>query len=168
MLLFLEVAAGGGAAFLFGTFMEYFVHRLMHWGLLFPKGHIHHHMTGDARTMVKDILDYAIVALAVGWMGFVVSVPAGLGWIGGCLVYVVTAAYAHQLQHANAHLLFWMPRPVHAIHHALDQRDCNFGVVVDWWDRLFGTYRPVEWPKPEKQKDRLRGYADIPWINETR
>jgi sterol desaturase/sphingolipid hydroxylase (fatty acid hydroxylase superfamily) len=71
------------------------------------------------------------------------------------------ASYAHQLQHARANLVFWMPRPVHGMHHALNMTEHNFGILVDWWDRLFGTYRPVEWPQPVRR--RPADYAAIPW-----
>jgi sterol desaturase/sphingolipid hydroxylase (fatty acid hydroxylase superfamily) len=32
---------------------------------------------------------------------------------------------------------------VHHLHHsrAPEHRDCNFGVIFPYWDRLFGTYR---------------------------
>jgi sterol desaturase/sphingolipid hydroxylase (fatty acid hydroxylase superfamily) len=33
---------------------------------------------------------------------------------------------------------------MHRIHHSIhvDETDSNFGFVLPWWDRLFGTYRP--------------------------
>jgi len=160
------VLIAGVAAFIFGTFIEYVVHRLMHWNLLYGEGHRFHHETGDARTLVKDLFDYGSGALLLGWPGFLYSTTAGFGWLAGGFVYAAMASYAHQLQHAHAHLVFWLHRPVHAIHHALDQRDRNFGILVDWWDRLFGTYDPVEWPKPADQPARS-GYLDIPWWRES-
>ena len=72
------------------------------------------------------------------------------------------ASYAHQIQHANADLVFWMKRPVHRLHHNHDMKDANFGVLVDWWDRLFGSYRPIEWPRPARRHD-LREFFAIPW-----
>lgn len=152
-------------AFVFGTLLEYVIHRLMHWGFIYPKGHAYHHDTDDARTFLKDVIDYGMVAVALCWMGFLISVPAGIGWALGAVFYAISASYAHQLQHADADLVFWMPRPVHKLHHAVDMRDANFGIVVDWWDHVFGTYRAIEWP-PKKRDRRpgLRDFTAIPWV----
>lgn len=151
------------AAILFGTFVEYFVHRFMHWGLLYPEGHAYHHDTNDARTFLKDFLDYGMGAAIGGWFGFLISVPVGIGWAAGAVIYAVLASYAHQLQHANAYLVFWMKRPVHRLHHAVDMRDGNFGILVDWWDRLFGTYVPLEWQRKPVAGRRLSEFFAIPW-----
>jgi sterol desaturase/sphingolipid hydroxylase (fatty acid hydroxylase superfamily) len=150
------------AALLFATFAEYFIHRGMHWGFIYPKGHLRHHEENEARTYLLDFLDYGSGALVVCWLGFLISVPAGIGWALGAVLYTALASYAHQLQHANAELVFWMRRPVHRLHHVHDMRDANFGILVDWWDRLFGTYAPIEYPHPDGPR-RLRDYMAIPW-----
>jgi sterol desaturase/sphingolipid hydroxylase (fatty acid hydroxylase superfamily) len=33
---------------------------------------------------------------------------------------------------------------LHTVHHSVirTETDSNFGGIVPWWDRLFGTYRP--------------------------
>ena len=141
----LLILAALSAVFL-GTLAEYFVHRLMHWGVLYPEGHKYHHGSNDPRTYLRDFFDYGTGAVLTGWLGFLISVPAGIGWALGAFAYTLLASYAHQLQHANADRVFWMPRPVHRLHHAYDMTGHNFGILVDWWDRLFGTYRSVEWP----------------------
>jgi sterol desaturase/sphingolipid hydroxylase (fatty acid hydroxylase superfamily) len=159
-----EFAVAAGASFVVGTFVEYFVHRAMHWGLLHGEGHRWHHESNEARTYLKDFLDYGTGAVLLCWPGFLVSLPAGLGWMLGALAYTACASYAHQVQHANADLVFWMPRPVHRLHHNLDMREHNFGILVDWWDRLFGTYRPIEWPRAMPPRgQRLKAYLAIPW-----
>ena len=94
--------------------------------------------------------------------GFLVSLTSGLGWMLGALAYAALASYSHQIQHANADLVFWMKRPVHRLHHNLDMRDRNFGVLVDWWDRLFGTYQPVEYPRASR-RHAAREFLAIPW-----
>jgi sterol desaturase/sphingolipid hydroxylase (fatty acid hydroxylase superfamily) len=158
-----EIALAALGAFVFGTFVEYVVHRAMHWGLLYPEGHRYHHRTGDARTFLKDFMDYGMGAVIGCWFGFLISVPCGIGWALGGLVYAALASYAHQIQHADADLVFWMKRPVHRVHHDLDMTDGNFGVLVDWWDRLFGTYKPVEWPRAAVPGYRLSRFLAIPW-----
>jgi sterol desaturase/sphingolipid hydroxylase (fatty acid hydroxylase superfamily) len=157
----LLILAALSALFL-GTLAEYFVHRFMHWGIIYPKGHKYHHESGDPRTYLRDFIDYGTGAVLVGWLGFSISVPVGIGWALGAFAYAGIASYAHQLQHANANLVFWMPRPVHRLHHVYGMTSHNFGILVDWWDRLFGTYLPVEWPRPPARR-RFRDYAEIPW-----
>ncbi len=151
-------------ALITGTLAEYFIHRLMHWGVLYPKGHLDHHLENDPRTFLADFIDYGSGALLLSWIGFLVSVPAGIGWAAGAFLYAALASYSHQLQHAHADMVFWMPRPVHRLHHDLDSRDKNFGVLVDWWDRLFGTYQPIERPRRSAAEGRnLRDFVAIPW-----
>jgi sterol desaturase/sphingolipid hydroxylase (fatty acid hydroxylase superfamily) len=74
----------------------------------------------------------------------------------------VLAAYAHQIQHANPGLVFWMKRPVHRLHHAGTKG--NYGILVDWWDRLFGTYEPSKsvYAAPARGQ-KLKAYLAIPW-----
>jgi len=157
-----EFIIAAASAVVFGTFAEYFIHRSMHWGILHPEGHRHHHEANDARTFMRDFFDYGTGAAALGWLGFLVSTTSGIGWAFGALVYAILASYAHQIQHANADLVFWMKRPVHRLHHNLDMRDHNFGVLVDWWDRLFGSYEPIEYPR-ETRRATARDYFAIPW-----
>lgn len=148
-----------------GTLAEYFIHRLMHWGILYPEGHIQHHESNDPRTYAKDLIDYGSGAVLLCWIGFLFSPAVGVGWLTGAFVYAALASYAHQLQHAHADMVFWMARPVHRLHHDLDLRDNNFGVLVDWWDRLFGTYKPVERPRRRAGDGRrLRDFLAIPWV----
>jgi len=161
----IEFGAAAVASFVIGTFVEYFVHRSMHWGLLHPEGHRYHHESGDARTYLRDFLDYGTGAALLCWPGFLVSPTAGFGWMLGALVYTALASYSHQIQHANADLVFWMRRPVHRLHHDLDMRTHNFGILVDWWDRLFGTYQPIEYARDLPPRGvRLKAYLAIPWV----
>lgn len=159
-----EFVGAAACALLFGTFAEYVVHRLMHWGILHPQGHRWHHESNEARTYLRDFLDYSTGAVVLCWPGWIVSTTSGVGWMLGALAYAALASYSHQLQHANADLVFWMKRPVHRLHHAHDMAAHNFGVLVDWWDRLFGTYRPIEWPRtPPAGGYRGKDYLAIPW-----
>lgn len=157
-----EFVAAACCALLIGTLAEYFIHRLMHWGILHPEGHRWHHESNEARNYLRDFFDYGTGAAALGWIGFLVSTTIGFGWMLGALIYAALASYAHQLQHANADLVFWMKRPVHRLHHNHDMRQHNFGVLVDWWDRLFGTYQPIEWPRTPGRY-RARDFLAIPW-----
>lgn len=157
----IEAILAAICALLLGTLGEYLVHRAMHWGILYPEGHRRHHESHEARTFLRDVLDYGTGVAIFCWIGFLVSIPTGIGLAAGGFVYVLLASYAHQLQHARPALVFWMRRPVHGLHHAYDMTEHDFGILVDWWDRLFGTYRAVEW-RPIR-KGRHFSYASIPW-----
>jgi sterol desaturase/sphingolipid hydroxylase (fatty acid hydroxylase superfamily) len=147
-----------------GTLCEYFIHRLMHWGIVYPAGHRWHHESNEARNFLRDFLDYGAGAAAFCWLGFLVSTASGFGWMLGAFAYTTLASYSHQLQHANADLVFWMRRPVHQLHHAHQMTQHNFGILVDWWDRVFGTYHPIESPRTRVGGDyRLRQYLAIRW-----
>ena len=161
------LAEGGGAfllAFLVGTLVEYGVHRLMHKGRVLGKKHAEHHRDGWGQGWLGEFGDYFLPSLLVIWVGFLYSVAAGVGWAVGAFIYAALAAYAHQLQHEKPDLVFWMPRPVHYLHHKHHMWKHNFGILVDWWDRVFGTYRHVEWKRESPVRSYgLRGFFQISW-----
>ena len=160
-------AEGLGAfliAFAIGTLVEYLVHRLMHKGKMLGKKHAEHHRDGWGQGWLGEFGDYGLPTLLVIWLGFLVSVPAGIGWALGGLLYAALAAYAHQIQHENPDMVFWMPRPVHYLHHKHHMWKTNFGILVDWWDRVFGTYKYVEWKRTQSIRAHgLRAFFRISW-----
>ena len=85
------------------------------------------------------------------------------GFAAGGLFYACFAAYSHQLQHEKPELCFWLPRPVHYIHHHEKMWHHNFGISIDLWDRVFGTYKKVDW-HAEPGKWSFRGYFTIKWV----
>jgi sterol desaturase/sphingolipid hydroxylase (fatty acid hydroxylase superfamily) len=153
--MLLEGLAAFATAFVIGTLVEYVVHRLMHNRYLLGKKHAEHHRDGWGQGWAGEFGDYFLPTLPVIWLGFLVSISSGVGWGLGGFVYAFLAAYAHQLQHENPDLVFWMPRPVHYLHHEHHMWKKNFGILVDWWDRVFGTYQRVEW----KRAKPLRAYG---------
>jgi hypothetical protein len=53
------------------------------------------------------------------------------------------------------------PRP---LHHDGGALEANFGILVDWWDRLFSSYAPIERPRAmPAHGQRLKDYLAIPW-----
>ncbi len=34
---------------------------------------------------------------------------------------------------------------------------------VDWWDHIFRTYKPVEWPTDQELNQPQRGYLELKW-----
>ncbi len=142
--------AGG----LLASLAEYGIHILMHRRILLGRTHRNHHREPDGETWFKQFAYYALGAVlplaAVGGASWAAGVPAvGAGVAAGVLAWAAWVAYAHTLQHERPELVFWMPRPVHHLHHKHEMSRHNFGLSVDWWDRAFGTYKVMPW-NPER------------------
>ena len=143
---------------------EYWLHRSMHTWLL-KKVHAMHHKEGTGQGWFLEFKDYLKGGILVGWLGFLYSVEVGLGWLAGMIIYGAWAAYSHQLQHERPELCFWLPRPVHFIHHHQHMWHHNFGISFDFWDRVFGTYKKVDWqPQPDRPRFSLLGMLKIRWF----
>ncbi len=134
------------AAFVFASFVEYWLHRLMHVSPKVGKRHRDHHRRNEGQGVLWEFRDYVMGSAIAMAIPFIFSLIVGLGWASGALVYAAFSAYAHQLQHENPRKCFWMKMPVHYVHHKYGMWHHNFGLGVDWWDHIFGTYKPVEWP----------------------
>lgn len=151
------------AAFVLASLVEYWVHRLMHKPLKLGEKHRDHHRRGEGQGVVWEFRDYVLGTIVLmPWM-FFVSPEAGIGWFLGGLIFAAFSAYAHQLQHDNPSKCFWMKMPVHYVHHKYGMWFHNFGLAVDWWDHVFGTYKPVEWLTEEEQSRPDRGYLQLRW-----
>ena len=157
------------AAWLCASLVEYWGHRLMHKFPQLCQFHVEHHHDGTGQGVLKEFRDYAIGGLPILLLSVLLLTLAGVSWattsswLIGCFAYTGFAAYAHQLQHDRADLCFWMPMPVHYIHHHHNQWHHNFGIGVDLWDRLFGTYQFIEW-QPETESEPVpSGYLRIRW-----
>jgi sterol desaturase/sphingolipid hydroxylase (fatty acid hydroxylase superfamily) len=132
--------------FILGSFLEYWIHRLMHMYPIFGNkitAHYGHHRSNTTKGFVGDFLDFGLVALLT-LPAFLVSLSVGITIFLGTLAFSAFAAYAHQIQHYTPSKCFWMKMPVHYVHHQNNQWDANFGLGVDWWDHVFGTYKPVD------------------------
>ena len=152
-------------AFIWSSFIEYWLHRLMH---IYPRfgrdiiPHYRHHKENSAQGVIPEFKDYSM-AVPVGLLAFLISVPVGISFILGSLVYAIFAAYAHQLQHENPIKCVWLKMPVHYVHHKYNQWDYNFGLAVDWWDKVFGTYKAVDWLTEEELERPEQGYMQLKW-----
>jgi sterol desaturase/sphingolipid hydroxylase (fatty acid hydroxylase superfamily) len=158
-------------ALLLGTFLEYVVHRLMHGGKMLGKKHAEHHKDGWGQGWLGEFWDYfsgSLIVVAGGGLiaYFLLGSPvAAIGFVAGGLSYCVLAAYSHQLQHENPELVFWLKRPVHHLHHKHHMWRHNFGILVDFWDRVFGTYRAEPWqPQRRPFQHPLRSFFTIKWF----
>jgi sterol desaturase/sphingolipid hydroxylase (fatty acid hydroxylase superfamily) len=152
-----------GVALVVGTFVEYWGHRLMHSGWLFRRRHGQHHAHHNGQGVLGEFRDYFTPTLLIIGGGFLVSRPAGFGFAAGDLVYALAAAYAHQVQHERPELCFWMPRPVHRMHHDYAMSRHDFGILFDGWDRVFGTYRPIGAARTLSERPPIGAWFAIHW-----
>jgi hypothetical protein len=149
------------------TLVEYWVHRLMHLRCVLGRKHAEHHRDGWGQGVFGEFFDYSLGTLPILWIGFLYSVPAGIGFATGGIVYAVFAAYSHQVQHERPELVFWLKRPVHHLHHKHHMWHHNFGISLDVWDRVFGTYKTVEWNPERRPRDfPLRSFYQIHWFSQ--
>ena len=150
-----------GFSFIFflGTLVEYWVHRAQHAGYLNSKIHANHHRHGKGQGVLGEFLDYVLGTVALMWIGFLVSVEAGIGTVCGGLFYAAFAAYAHQAQHERPMIVFWQRKPVHYLHHRHNSWHSNFGIACGFWDRIFGTFEDHLYP--DQSCVPLRSWRDF-------
>lgn len=166
----LEATVAFFIALVISSLAEYVVHRLMHIGLVTARLHADHHKEGtgqgwflEFRAYTVPSMPFSAVISAVLW--FYQSPVAAVAFAAGTIIYGALAAYAHQLQHDNPGLCFWLSEPVHFTHHKHKMWHHNFGILVDFWDRIFGTYKSVNY-QPEKKyyKHPISAYFKIKWL----
>ena len=140
----------------FFDFMHYWIHRAQHqsapWWALHALHHAQRQMTmwSDNR---NHLLDDAITSLLLAAVAMLVGVGPGQ-----FVAVVAVSQLSENFQHANVRLWFgrvgerlWVSPRFHRRHHSigigheseLEGRKvlggCNFGVLLPWWDMLFGT-----------------------------
>lgn len=167
--IILSVLAGLLVAFILASLVEWTVHLLMHRRIFLSGVHYRHHVALKADGMLWEFLYYlpaAIIGSALfGWIGWQFNCPWFAGSVcAGSFLYALFAGYAHQVQHEHPELVFWMNPPVHTVHHLHEMHSRNFGIGVDLWDKIFGTYQRVDWqPDPARVRRRWRDYFQIQW-----
>jgi len=157
--------AWGLGGFFFASFVEYWGHRLMHGGKFLGAVHRNHHATGEAQGVWLEFYDYMKYSIFLMIPAFFVSLAAGIGFAVGATLFAFFSAFAHQLQHDNPGKCFWMSMPLHFVHHKYKMWHYNFGMAVDWWDRVFRTYRPKEdWREGLDPAQNSRSIWDVQWL----
>jgi len=158
------------AAFIIASLVEWVVHLLMHRRVLLGGIHYKHHLAGMADGMVWEFLYYVPAAVIGSGLFLLGGWYYNLWWLGGGMsagsfAYAFFAGYAHQIQHEHPELVFWMYPPVHTVHHRHEMYRRNFGIGVDVWDKVFGTYQHVDWtPDPARRRKRLQEFWQIQWF----
>ncbi len=151
------------AALVYSSLLEYWVHRLAHQGWLFKDAHWSHHTSNRTEGFLWEYLyGSRLVLMYFGWPGFVFGVGAGLVFLSGVMTYLAFAVYTHELLHTHPEQVFWMPCPVHTLHHRHQRGEDNFGVATDVWDRVFGTYAAAA-GAPVRGRVSVRKLLGIKW-----
>ncbi len=140
----------------FFDFVNYWMHRAQHqsarWWALHAMHHAQRQMTmwSDNR---NHLLDDVITSLLLAAVAMLVGVGPGQ-----FVALVAVSQLSENFQHANVRMWFgrvgerlWVSPRFHRRHHSigighesdLEGRKvlggCNFGVLLPWWDMLFGT-----------------------------
>jgi sterol desaturase/sphingolipid hydroxylase (fatty acid hydroxylase superfamily) len=148
-------------------FVGYWLHRGQHqfrwWWALHALHHSQRQMgkwTDSRNHLLDDLLTafaFAFTALLLG------AEPAQF------MAIVVLTQLFESLQHANVRLRFgplerlWVSPHFHRVHHAIglghegQAQGHNFGVLLPWWDSLFGTARWNDALQPTGIRDQLEG-----------
>ncbi len=137
-------------------FVHYWLHRAQHqshrWWALHSLHHAQRQMTmwSDNRNHLLDDIVTSLILSAV-------AVLIGVG-PGQFVALVAISQLSENLQHANVRIWFgrigerlWVSPRFHRRHHSIGighesevqgrtvLGGCNFGVLLPWWDMLFGT-----------------------------
>jgi sterol desaturase/sphingolipid hydroxylase (fatty acid hydroxylase superfamily) len=137
----------------------YGLHRLYHRVPLLWRFHAVHHSDDqlDSTTGVRHhFVELAITLVALQGLSLLLGIPEPV--FAGYGVVLVVLQF---LQHANASLppalerflgLVTITPRMHAVHHSNDMHlaNMNFGMVLNLWDRCFGTLLRGGGPDPER------------------
>ena len=128
----------------------YVQHRVFHAVPALWRLHAIHHSDLDLDASSGVRFHPLELALSTLWKCAVASF-FGLHFLGVALYEVLLSSSAI-FNHSNLHLGFLdhlvrlvaVTPDLHRVHHSpsREETDSNFGGIVPWWDRLFGTYRP--------------------------
>ncbi|WP_295522648.1 sterol desaturase family protein [Limnohabitans sp. Rim8] len=137
-------------------FVNYAIHRAQHQSSAWWALHSLHHaqrqmsMWSDNR---NHLLDDMLTSVVVSALALLIGVGPGQ-----FVALVAIGQLSESFQHANVRMWFgpigerlWVSPRFHRRHHSIgighefDRQDrkvlggCNFGVLLPWWDQLFGT-----------------------------
>jgi sterol desaturase/sphingolipid hydroxylase (fatty acid hydroxylase superfamily) len=131
-------------------FVGYWIHRGQHRIHLWWQLHALHHanrsmsLWSDNRNHLLDDVLLDVIMAVLAW--FIGVEPAQF------VLLTVISRGLQSLQHANVRLPYgWLGERLivsptfHRVHHSIDSgyegkaMGCNFGVLLPWWDSLFGT-----------------------------
>jgi sterol desaturase/sphingolipid hydroxylase (fatty acid hydroxylase superfamily) len=124
--------------------VAYWLHRGQHRISLWWRLHSLHHAQ-QQMTMWSDNRNHLLDDLLVDVVLVVAAQLIGMA-PGQFIAIVALTQLSESLQHANLRLSFgrigerlWVSPRFHRVHHSIHSGDHNFGVLLPWWDQLFGT-----------------------------
>ena len=124
--------------------VAYWLHRGQHRIGLWWRLHSLHHAQ-QQMTMWSDNRNHLLDDLLVDVLLVVAAQLIGMA-PGQFIAIVALTQLSESLQHANLRLSFgrigerlWVSPRFHRVHHSIHSSDHNFGVLLPWWDQLFGT-----------------------------
>jgi sterol desaturase/sphingolipid hydroxylase (fatty acid hydroxylase superfamily) len=137
-------------------FLNYWMHRAQHqWGPWWALHALHH--SQREMTMWSDNRNHLLDSVVTGLILSAVAALIGVG-PGQFVALIALGQLSESFQHANLRCWFgswgerlWVSPRFHRRHHNIgigheSQRQgrpvlggCNFGVLLPWWDMLFGT-----------------------------
>ena len=124
--------------------VAYWLHRGQHRISLWWRLHSLHHAQ-QQMTMWSDNRNHLLDDLLVDVLLVVAAQLIGMA-PGQFIAIVALTQLSESLQHANLRLSFgrigerlWVSPHFHRVHHSIHSSDHNFGVLLPWWDQLFGT-----------------------------
>jgi sterol desaturase/sphingolipid hydroxylase (fatty acid hydroxylase superfamily) len=125
------------------TLLEYLLHRFaFHHAPFISEIHEQHHDRPTDLIGTPGWMSVALALIAVllplwALLGFFLAVGISTGVVVGYLWYVLLHYASHHWQPRHGSYLYRV-RMRHGLHHYTDGTG-NFGVSVEYWDRLFGT-----------------------------
>ena len=153
----------------------YWLHRWIHvpgsWGY---RAHMTHHVTNYPprsffseryRSSRQDSLVWYFAPFGVAYVALVLLLGLPHPWaiLSGAAISVFLSSYLHDVTHVSGSFV-WRWRFLkgvavrHHVHHFKMGR--NFGILVPWWDGIFGTRRPPRRPgsgPTSRRRIRRRG-----------
>jgi sterol desaturase/sphingolipid hydroxylase (fatty acid hydroxylase superfamily) len=167
-------------------FVHYWIHRAQHQSNTWWALHAMHHSQRQM-TMWSDNRNHLLDDVATSLILSTVAVLIGVG-PGQFVALVAISQLSESFQHANLRIWFgswgerlWVSPRFHRRHHSIgighefDVKGqkvlggCNFGVLLPWWDVLFGTadfqlrYDPTG---VRDQVEQGRDYGDGFWAQQ--
>ncbi|AEF56104.1 sterol desaturase family protein [Marinomonas posidonica] len=151
--------------FLLDDFSRFYLHRMLHkWPALWAFHRVHHSAkvltpitvfrTHPVEGMLFFLRSSLIQAICIA--GFVSLFPGQVSlytvWGVSIFTFVFNVLGAN-LRHSHVTLSYgrgekwWISPAQHQRHHssAVEDYDCNFGVVLALWDRIFGSWKQADW-----------------------
>ena len=127
-------------------FLAYWIHRAQHRSRRWWQLHALHHSQRQM-TLWSDNRNHLLDDIAVDVLLVLAALLIGVG-PQQFMVLVALSQLSESLQHANVRLQvgpvlsrLWVSPRFHRAHHSMESGDHNYGVLLPWWDMLFGTAR---------------------------